>query len=59
MRKYFNKETIFYLILFIIQSLMVVLCFTIPVEDKFTKYFIIAVDCYNFCMLLISLKNSK
>ena len=59
MRKYFNKETIFYLILFIIQSLLVVLCFTIPVDDKFIKYFIIVVDCYYFLRLLISLKNYK
>ena len=59
MRKYFNNETIFQLILFIIQSLMVVLCFTLPEVEKFTKYFVIAVDCFIFWLLLISLKNSK
>ena len=59
MRKYFNKYTIFQLILFIIQSLTVALCLTLPEIDKFTKYFAIAVDCSIFCMLLISLKNSK
>ena len=59
MRKYFNKYTIFQLILFIIQSLTVALCLTLPEVYKFTKYFAIAVDCFIFCMLLISLKNSK
>ena len=59
MIKYFNKYTIFQLILFIIQSLIVVLCFILPEVDKFTKYFAIAVDCFIFWLLLISLKNSK
>ena len=59
MRKYFNKETIFYLILFIIQSLTVAACFILPEVDKFTKSFAIAVDCFIFWLLLISLKNSK
>ena len=66
MRKYFNKYTIFQLILFIIQSLMVVLCFTIPVLDKSLTYFVIGVECFIFCGLLYDLydtyinnKNSK
>ena len=59
MRKYFNKYTIFQLILFIVQTLNVALCFTLSEVDKFTKYFAIAVDCSIFWMLLISLKNSK
>ena len=59
MRKYFNKYTIFQLIFFIIQTLLVVLCFTLPGVDKFTKYFVIAADCLNFYLLIISIINSK
>ena len=57
MRKYFNKYTIFQLILFIIQSLTVVLCFTLPEVDKFTKYFAIAVDCFIFLHVTYIIKK--
>lgn len=58
MRKYFNKYTICQLILFIVQTLMVVLCFTLPDVDKSTTYFVIGVECFIFCGLLYDLHDT-
>lgn len=59
MRKYFNENTIFILILFVLESINVYFCITHTEVGKFATCFAMAVDFYIFYMLIMTLKNSK